>query len=150
MSDFRKELPVMQPYQTSFFDMITEAALSRSGRFGYGEVKSLLLNSCVVHGSKLSTIPANTCVHMRTPIINSLCEVRASQLAQACMRRGSSPIPASQRGWNLADVSIICSGLLQDQSTSMHFRPEEDQSIWSKRWQCSNPVGKLELENSLI
>ena len=59
------------------------------------------------------------------------------------MRRGSSPIPASQRGWNLAGISIICSGLLQGKSTSMHFRPEEDQSIWSKHWQCSNPVVKL-------
>ena len=32
------------------------------------------------------------------------------------MRRGSSPIPALQQGWNLADVLTRCSGFLQGES----------------------------------
>ena len=47
------------------------------------------------------------------------------------MRRGSSPIPASQQGWNLADILTRCSGLLQGESLR----------------QGSNPVVKLVLEN---
>ena len=59
--------------------------------------------------------------------------MRASQLAQSSERVGS-PTPASQhyRVENLADVSTRCSGLL-------HLRPEEDQSIWSKRRQSFQP-----------
>ena len=40
---------------------------------------------------------------------------------------------------NLADVSTRCSGLLQGEDDDDDLRPEEDQSIWSKRRQSFQP-----------
>ena len=55
------------------------------------------------------------------------------------VRRGSALIPASQEGWNLANILTRCSGLTRAN--------EEDQSIWLKCQQGFNPVVKLVLEN---
>ena len=51
-------------------------------------------------------------------------EVHEGFSAGSGMRRGSSPIPASQQGWNLADVLARCSGHLQGESfeTSARFQ----------------------------
>ena len=35
-------------------------------------------------------------------------------------------------------------------TVASYFHPEEGQSIWSKRWQSSNPVLKLALESYLF